>query len=76
MKKIILLALCIAGLYSCGQKRPAMVEQPVFNKDNKEGILNNPPPVSQEKMFDAIIAKYKGKVVLVDFWGPGAARVW
>ena len=38
------------------------------NKENKESILNNPPPVSQEKMFDAIIAKYKGKVVLVDFW--------
>lgn len=38
------------------------------NKDNKESILNELPQTSIEKMFDAIIAKYKGKVVLVDFW--------
>ena len=38
------------------------------NKENKESILNELPQVSQEKMFDAILAKYKGKVVLVDFW--------
>ena len=38
------------------------------NKENKESILNVLPKTSQEKMFDAIIAKYKGKVILVDFW--------
>jgi len=38
-------------------------------EDNTESILNEVPQiVPQEKMFDAILAKYKGKVVLVDFW--------
>jgi thiol-disulfide isomerase/thioredoxin len=37
-------------------------------KDNKESINNELPKVSQEKMFDAILAKYSGKVVVVDFW--------
>jgi len=27
------------------------------------------PEVSDSKLFDAIISKYKGKVVVVDFWG-------
>lgn len=49
----MLLALCIMGLVSCNRK---------------ESVLNEPPQASQEKMFEAIIAKYKGKVVLVDFW--------
>lgn len=31
-------------------------------------ILNDTPKVSKEKLLDAIIDKYKGKVVLVDFW--------
>ena len=38
------------------------------NRDNKESILNELPQVSQEKMLDAILAHYRGKVVLVDFW--------
>ena len=38
------------------------------SKDNKECVVHDPPNVSQEKMFDAILANYKGKVVLVDFW--------
>jgi len=38
------------------------------NIENKESILNELPQTSQETMFDAIIANYKGKVVLVDFW--------
>ena len=43
------------------------------NKDNKECILNETPEVSQEQLLDAIIAKYKGKVVLVDFWATWCA---
>jgi thiol-disulfide isomerase/thioredoxin len=40
-------------------------------KDNQDedGIMNELPDVSQEQMLDAIIAKYKGKVVVVDIWG-------
>jgi thiol-disulfide isomerase/thioredoxin len=38
------------------------------NKENKESIVNELPKVTQEKMFDAILAGYKGKVVVVDFW--------
>ena len=30
--------------------------------------VNETPPVAKEMLMDAIITKYKGKVVLVDFW--------
>ena len=39
------------------------------NSENKEGIMNELPDVPQEQMLDAILAKYKGKVVVVDIWG-------
>ena len=45
-----------------------MVALIAANKENKECVAHDPPKVSQEKMFDAIIAKYRGKVVVVDFW--------
>ena len=38
------------------------------NKDNKDVVVNETPKVAESKVFDAIIAKYKGKVILVDFW--------
>ena len=38
------------------------------NKENGECVAYEPPQVSQEKMFDAILANYRGKVVMVDFW--------
>ena len=31
-------------------------------------VVNETPVVTKEKMMDAIISKYKGKVVVVDFW--------
>ncbi|MDR3309282.1 MAG: redoxin family protein [Tannerella sp.] len=31
------------------------------------------PKVADDKLFDAIISKYKGKVVLVDFWATWCA---
>ena len=34
----------------------------------KDFVINEIPDVAQDKVFDAIIAKYKGKVVVVDFW--------
>ncbi len=31
-------------------------------------VMNETPDVSPDKVFDAILAKYRGKVVVVDFW--------
>jgi thiol-disulfide isomerase/thioredoxin len=31
-------------------------------------VINTTPAVSKEALMDAIVAKYKGKVVVVDFW--------
>lgn len=37
-------------------------------ESNKDLKVNKTPAVTKEKLMEAIIAKYKGKVVLVDFW--------
>ena len=37
-------------------------------EENKESIKNETPDVSQEQMLDAILAKHRGKTVVVDFW--------
>lgn len=37
-------------------------------ESNRDLKINETPVVAKEKLMDAIIAKYKGKVVLVDFW--------
>jgi len=31
-------------------------------------VVNKTPDISKEKLMDAIISKYKGKVIVVDFW--------
>jgi thiol-disulfide isomerase/thioredoxin len=36
--------------------------------NNPNVIINEAPNVAENKVFDAIIAKYKGKIVVVDFW--------
>lgn len=33
-----------------------------------EVVINKTPQVKKEKLMDAIVSKYKGKVVVVDFW--------
>lgn len=37
-------------------------------ENNKDLKVNQTPAVAKDKLMDNIIAKYKGKVVLVDFW--------
>jgi len=38
------------------------------NKKLKGAVVNDVPKTAADKVFDAILAKYKGKVVYVDFW--------
>jgi thiol-disulfide isomerase/thioredoxin len=38
------------------------------NKKLKGAVVNEVPKTAADKVFDAIIEKYKGKVVYVDFW--------
>lgn len=43
------------------------------NKNNDGFVLNETPNTEADKLFDKIIAKYKGKVVFVDFWATWCA---
>ena len=43
------------------------------NKNLKGSNLNEVPKAEGDKLFDAIMAKYKGKVVYVDFWATWCA---
>jgi len=43
------------------------------NKTQKGANVNEVPKSEGDKVFDAIIAKYKGKVVYVDFWATWCA---
>jgi len=38
------------------------------NKNKTGYVINETPKTESDKLFDAITQKYKGKVVLVDFW--------
>lgn len=38
------------------------------NKKLKGAVVNVVPQTTADKLFDAIMAKYKGKVVYIDFW--------
>lgn len=38
------------------------------NKTKTGYVINDTPEVKSDKIFDAIISKYKGKLVFVDFW--------
>lgn len=43
------------------------------NKNLKGSKVNEVPKTSGDKIFDAIISKYKGKVIYVDFWATWCA---
>jgi thiol-disulfide isomerase/thioredoxin len=43
------------------------------NKEITGYYVNQTPSVESEKLFDALMAKFKGKVVLVDFWATWCA---
>lgn len=43
------------------------------NKTQKGANVNEVPKTEGDKVFDAIMAKYKGKVVYVDFWATWCA---
>jgi thiol-disulfide isomerase/thioredoxin len=43
------------------------------NKKQKGSVFNDVPKSSTDKLFDAIMEKYKGKVVYVDFWATWCA---
>ena len=43
------------------------------NKTQKGSIVNQVPKTEGDKLFNAIISKYKGKVVYVDFWATWCA---
>ena len=41
----------------------------MVNRENEhQAVVNKTPDVPQEKVFDAILDKYRDKVVVVDFW--------
>jgi thiol-disulfide isomerase/thioredoxin len=45
----------------------------VANKNLKGSKANEVPKTAGDKVFDAIISKYKGKVIYVDFWATWCA---
>ena len=45
------------------------VDTVLINHENREFVVVYKPPLGpQEKMFDAILDQYSGKIVVVDFW--------
>lgn len=46
----------------------ALIKTLAENKQNSTSVINEVPQVSNEALLDAILAKYKGKVIFLDFW--------
>lgn len=45
-----------------------IAEKLVANKSKTGYVINETPKTEGDKLFDAIVKKYRGKVVFVDFW--------
>ena len=76
---IMATTLCFLILFACKEKRPVAVETPTvevasipapekIEVNNSVSVVRQVPDVAQDKVFDAILQQYEGKVVLVDFW--------
>ena len=63
-----IVVLCLTILFGVDNKAFAVEAMVGTGKDNNGVVINETPKVAEDKLFDTIIAKYKGKVVLVDFW--------
>ena len=49
-------------------KEKEIEEKLAANKSKTGYVINETPKTEADKLFDAIIKKYEGKVVFVDFW--------
>jgi len=76
---ITIVGLCLLLLSVCKEKRPAAVATPVADTvitpapaklevNNSVSVVRQVPDVAKDKVFDAILQQYQGKVVLVDIW--------
>ena len=72
--------LCLLVLFACKEKRSAAVATPAVDTvvstpapaklevNNSVSVVRQVPDVAKDKVFDAILQQYQGKVLLVDFW--------
>ena len=55
MKRLVFVIVCALGFIAAANAP-------------EEGVAHKLPSVSKEEMFNTILTKYKGKVVVVNFW--------
>ncbi len=55
------------------QMKARLEANKLLSKDKTGSIVKEVPKTSGDKVFDAIISNYKGKVVFVDFWATWCA---